>query len=309
MGTIVVVGSINMDLVVNVAAMPKPGETVSSNSFAQQPGGKGANQAVTCAKLGAQTTMIGRLGKDIFGDALYQHMSAVGVEMGCIVNSETAPTGVALITVDATGENSIVLVPGANAEVSEGDILRKRRIIESANVLLAQFEIPLLTVESAFELARSKGVTTILNPAPAYEVSDSLLRNTSIITPNEHELGIVAGVATADLNGIRKAAAALLARGVGAVVVTLGAEGSLAFTRETEIAQNAYPNKAVDTTAAGDSFTGALAVALTEGKELAEALDFASRVASLTITKPGAQNSLPSRAEVEEFIRTGELCT
>lgn len=309
MGAIVVVGSINMDLVVNVAAMPKPGETVSSNSFAQQPGGKGANQAVTCAKLGAQTTMIGRLGKDIFGDALYQHMSAVGVDMGCIISTETAPTGVALITVDATGENSIVLVPGANAEVSEGDILRNRSIIESANVLLAQFEIPLLTVESAFELARSKGVTTILNPAPAYEVSDSLLRNTSIITPNEHELGIVAGVATADLNGIRKAAAALLARGVGAVVVTLGAEGSLAFTRETEIAQKAYPNKAVDTTAAGDSFTGALAVALTEGKELAEALDFASRVASLTITKPGAQNSLPSRVEVEEFIKSGKLNT
>ncbi len=298
---VAVVGSANTDMVARVARLPRPGETVLSAGFESVPGGKGANQTVAAARLGAGVTFIACVGADRLGDGLVLGLEAEGIDTRHVVRDPDAPTGVALITVDeATGENVIVVASGANAKLSVGLMEMAAEAIRDADVLVCQLESPLETVTAALKLAREAGKTTILNPAPAQALSDELLSLVSVLTPNETEAALLAGDARATPEA---AARTLRARGVGQIVVTLGAAGVLLVTEEGETWLPGRPvARVVDTTAAGDCFTGALAVALGEGKLLAEAAAFANAAAALSVTKAGAQPSLPSRFETEQFL-------
>ncbi|MDQ2799050.1 MAG: ribokinase [Armatimonadota bacterium] len=295
---IVVVGSANTDMVARVASLPGAGETVLAGEFAMLPGGKGANQAVAAARLGAVVTFIACVGADSLGDAAVLNFEAEGIDTRYVVRDPDAPTGVALITVDeVTGENVIVVASGANAKLSVGLITMAADAIRAADVVVCQLETPLETVQAALKLAREAGKTTILNPAPAQGLSDELLSYVSVLTPNETEAALLAGY---DAHTPTQQANALRERGAANVVITLGAKGALAVSEAQEtLIQSFTPQQTVDTTAAGDCFTGALAVALGEGKRLAYAVEFANAAASLSVEKAGAQPSLPSRYEVD----------
>ena len=295
---VVVVGSANTDMVARVARLPLPGETVLGGDFATAPGGKGANQAVAAARLGAVVTLIACVGLDSLGDAAVLGFEAEGIDTQYVVRDPEAPTGVALITVDAaTGENSIVVASGANAKLSVGLIQMASGAIRDADVVICQLESPLATVQAALQLARDAGKTTILNPAPAQVLPDALLALVSVLTPNETEAALMAGDAAVTP---AQMANALRERGAASVVVTLGAKGALVVTEKQEtLIQSFAPKETVDTTAAGDCFTGALAVALGEGKTLGYAVEFANAAASLSVEKAGAQPSLPNRYETD----------
>lgn len=297
---VVVVGSANMDMVARVARLPKPGETVLGTEFQSVPGGKGANQAVAAARLGAVVTFVACVGADALGDSLALGLEAEGIHTRYVVRDPDAPTGVALITVDeATGENVIVVASGANAKLSVGLVEMAADAIRTADVLVCQLESPLETVTAALKLAREAGKATILNPAPSQALTDELLSLVSVLTPNETEVALLMG----DARAMPEAAGTLRARGVGQVAVTLGAAGVLLVTEDGETRLPGRPvAQVVDTTAAGDCFTGALAVALGEGKSLDAAAAFANAAAALSVTKAGAQPSLPSRFEVEQFL-------
>ncbi len=297
---LVVVGSSNTDMIVRAPRLPRPGETVLGGQFAQAPGGKGANQAVAAARLGAQVTFIARVGTDSLGDRAAAGFDAEGIDTTSIIRDPDAPSGVALIGVDeTTGENAISVAPGANARLSVADIEAARAPLQSADIVLCQLETPLPTVQAALALARAAHVPTLLNPAPAQALSQEMLALVSFLTPNETEAAILSGRDTpAD------AAQALLAQGAGAVVVTLGGQGALLATGrgETQIIPGRSVSHVVDTTAAGDCFTAALAVALAEGEALPQAAAFAHAAAALSVTQAGAQPSLPSRADVMRFV-------
>lgn len=298
MTEVVVVGSSNTDMVVRARHLPRPGETVLGGAFARTAGGKGANQAVAAARLGADVTFVARVGTDTFGDAALAGFRAEGIECRFVTQDADAPSGVTLIGVDDnTGENLILVASGANAKLSADDMERARPAIEGAAVLLCQLESPLETVTAAFTVARAAGVVTILNPAPAQVLSNDLLTLVDVLTPNETEAALLTGAATPT-----DAARHLRAQGVLNVIVTLGADGVLLVTAQSE---EHLPGLRVpcvaDTTAAGDCFNGALAVALGEGRTMRDAVQFAQHAAALSVTKAGAQPSLPTRAEVEEF--------
>lgn len=298
---VVVVGSANTDMVARVARLPRPGETVLGHEFESLPGGKGANQAVAAARLGAVVTFVACVGADALGDGLVLGLEAEGIHTRYVVRDPDAPTGVALITVDeATGENVIVVASGANAKLSVGLVEMAGDAIRAADVLVCQLESPLETVTAALKLAREAGKTTILNPALAQPLTDELLSLVSVLTPNETEAALLAGNAQATPEA---AAATLRAKGVERLVVTLGAEGALLVTEDgrARVPGRAVP-QVVDTTAAGDCFTGALAVGLGEEMPPAEAAAFANAAAALSVTKAGAQPSLPSRFETEQFL-------
>jgi len=298
---VAVVGSANMDMVARVARLPQPGETVLGTGFESVPGGKGANQAVAAARLGAVVTFVACVGADALGDGLVLGLEAEGIDTRYVVRDPDAPTGVALITVDeATGENVIVVASGANAKLSVGLVEMAADAIRDADVVVCQLESPLKTVTAALKLAREAGKTTILNPAPAQPLTNVLLSLVSVLTPNETEAALLAGDAQADPEA---AAAKLRAKGAGQIVVTLGAAGVLLVTEdgETRVPSRSVP-QVVDTTAAGDCFTGALAVALGEGRSLRSAAMFANAAASLSVEKAWAQPSLPSRFEVERRL-------
>ncbi|MEA3225421.1 MAG: ribokinase [Planctomycetota bacterium] len=300
---IVVVGSSNMDLVVKAARIPAVGETILGGDFIMTPGGKGANQAVAAARLGAEVYLAAKLGEDVFGEQSLNNFKIAAINTEYVTWSKEAPSGVALITVDQAGNNMIVVAPGANQELSPDDIKAAESVIASSGVLLAQLEVPLETVESAGRLAKASGVTFILDPAPAQELSPALLEMADVLTPNETEAKSLTGIEVTDADSACAAAKDLLKRGARATVLSMGAKGYLlASGGKTEFVP-AIEVDAVDTTAAGDAFTGSLAVGLARGQELTDAACFANHVAALSVTRMGAQSSMPSIKEVESFIK------
>lgn len=300
MKNICVIGSLNMDLVVNVDTMPKPGQTIIGSNFKEVPGGKGANQAVAMARLNGNVSMIGKVGEDGFGQTLINSLKNDKVDTTYVQTAKGA-TGVALITVDKNAQNSIVVSPGANFEVKEDDIDNNIEAIKNSDIVVLQLETPLNTIKYALNKAKELNKYTILNPAPAVKLDDEIIKNVDLLTPNETELEIISGVSIETEEDIQKAAQIMIEKGVKELIVTLGSKGSLYINKEKSMFKKAYKVEAVDTTAAGDSYTGALAVALSQDKCIEDAMDFASKVGALSVLKEGAQSSLPTLEDVENF--------
>ncbi|MGI8991797.1 MAG: ribokinase [Bryobacteraceae bacterium] len=304
---IVVVGSLNMDFVVRVERLPAPGETVLGRQFQTIPGGKGANQACAAGRLGGDSIavkMIGRVGYDQFGDHLKASLSAAGVDVGGVHATRSQPTGVALIAVDAAGQNSIVVASGANHELAAADVESTRKVFRGARIALFQLETPLDTVAAALKLARDEGLTTILDPAPAQPLPPELLRHVDILTPNEIEALGLLGLPPRriGLDEAARIAKALLDLGPRMAILKLGAEGCYSATPDACEHHAGFAVDVLDTTAAGDTFNAGLAIALAEGKGFGEALRFANAAAAISVTLAGAQASAPSRAEVDAFL-------
>jgi ribokinase len=301
---IAVAGSLNMDLVTYVSRMPKTGETIRGSRFKQIPGGKGANQADAIAKLGLAVKMIGCVGEDDIGEALLLSLSSDGVDISNVSKITGVSTGIAAITVDGEGNNCIAVVPGANDELGISHITSALEAIKEADVVVVQLEVPLDTVSFVLKEAKRFGKITILNPAPALELPRELFTYIDLLVPNDTELEILSGISIEDEKSLLNAANHLLREGVNELIVTLGDKGCIHVNRQGFTQYEAYKVKAIDTTAAGDSFIGAMAVALSEGKPYEEAIPFAAAVGALTVTREGAQSSLPLRSEVEAFIRS-----
>ena len=300
---IVVVGSINTDLVSITRRIPAVGETVIGTDFQIHPGGKGANQAVAVARLGYPVQLIGRLGRDIFGDQLRSHLRNTGVDITAIASSETA-SGVATIVVSETGANSIVVTPGANAEVTPGDLDRNIDVIRSAGIVLTQLEIPIETIEYLVWLCTREGVSLMLDPAPAMELPPSLFKQVAWFTPNQSEAAfyLEAGASSKDLSP-QEIANELSTKGSSGVLLKMGEQG--VFLTDHHAAGTLIPAfavSAVDTTGAGDAFNGGFAAGLMLGKSPIESAIFAAAVAGISVTRRGAQPSMPSRSEVETFL-------
>lgn len=300
MKKICVIGSLNMDLVVKVDTMPKGGQTLIGSNFKEVPGGKGANQAVAMARLGANVSMIGKVGDDSFGQTMINALKNDNVDTRYI-NIEKGPTGVALITVDKNAENSIVVAPGANYKVDKSYIDKNLDAIKNSDIVVVQLETPLETIKYVLKRAKEFNKYTILNPAPAVKLEDELIENVDLLTPNETELEIISGVEINSEEDILKAAKIMIEKGVKELIVTLGSKGSLYINKEKSMFKKAYKVEAVDTTAAGDSYTGALSVAFANDKNVEEAMDFASKVGALSVMKEGAQSSLPTLNDVLNF--------
>jgi ribokinase len=307
MPEILVVGSLNMDLVVQMSAIPRPGETLIGGRFATFPGGKGANQAVAAARLGSHVTMVGKVGRDAFGKQLLQIIKDEGIEARFIgVDPQTA-TGVALITVDSQGQNSIAVASGANFTFTADEVRRACEQIPKVDWLVMPLETPIETIRTATRIAKQRGARVILNPAPARELDDELMSMIDVIVPNEGEAERLTGQALDRTQDLHKAGTALLNRGVGSAVITMGEKGALLVEGGLEKPVfeiiPAYPVRVVDTTAAGDEFVGALATGLGEGLSLREAAYFANAAAAISVTRSGAQPSLSYRSEVDQFLR------
>jgi ribokinase len=303
MPDILVIGSLNMDLIVRTPRLPAPGETILGTQFSTAPGGKGANQAVAAAKLGAPVKMIGRVGADDFGKALRSNLNAVGVDTQYVTQDTEAATGIASIWVDDKGQNSIIVAPGANARVARADIDAAAVAFRDARVVVAQLEIPLETVQYAFQLARKNNCLTILNPAPAQPLSRKILEHCDVVIPNEMETTQLTGIQVQDLESAQNAANVLKQMGARRVLVTLGDKGALFLDGDAPAQPIApFPVQVVDTTAAGDAFVGALAAALARDKDWTTGLREASAAGALAATKLGAQPSLPTRAELDDFL-------
>jgi ribokinase len=295
---IVVVGSLNMDLVVRAERHPQPGETLLGSNFGTFPGGKGANQAVAAARLGGTVRLVGRVGTDSFGDSLLANLARDDVDTSYVRRTEHCASGVALITLDAAGQNTIVVAPGANALLSPQDIIEATPAFQGAAAVLVQLEIPLATVATAVDLANRCGVPVILNPAPAQTISREVLMKVDYLIPNQSELALLTGINNVDL-----AADAVVGLVHQAVIVTLGGDGVLvAHKGERAERLPAHPVTVVDTVAAGDAFVGAFAVALAEGKDTRLATIFGNAAGALAVTRSGAQPSLPTRQEVDQFL-------
>lgn len=299
--TILVVGSLNMDLVATVERLPNKGETVFGKSFATFPGGKGANQAATAAKLGAKVVMVGCVGQDGFGRELLQGLTRLGVDTKYIRNVDSS-TGTALIGVDEEATNTIIVIPGANQFCHIADTERALAEIGTPGILLLQHEVPTTTVERAIVVAKEAGWQIILNPAPAREVPDEILAQVDILTPNEMEAAALTGMAIESLADAEQAGRVLAAKGIPHVVITMGARGAVHVTANQVRHIAPIEVQAVDSTAAGDAYAGAIATALAEGRSIEEALDFASVVAGLSVIKQGAQPALPWRQEVDKYM-------
>jgi ribokinase len=305
---IVVVGSLNMDFVVSVEQLPAPGETVLGRNFQMIPGGKGANQAVAAAKLGASSVavrMVGRVGRDVFADHLKANLSAAGVDVNAVHAAKSAATGVALIAVDRTGQNSIVVASGANHELAAGDVEAMRPVFQGARLALFQLETPLDTVAAALALAREEGLTTILDPAPARSLPEQVLQQVDILTPNESEALRLLGRPPARVSPAEapELGAALRQRGTRTVILKLGEQGCYVDSPTLKSHFPGFKVEVRDTTAAGDTFNAALAIALAEGAALEHALRFANAAAAISVTRPGAQTSAPMRREVDDFLQ------
>ena len=301
---IAVLGSIHMDYVIRLDRMPRLGETLIGKEFKMTPGGKGANQAVAAARLGAEVYMIGRVGEDLIGDKLIKNLKENGVNTDHVKRAKTH-SGVALIFIDSSGNNMIGAVPGADYHLSKDDVDEAlKNLGDRVDILLLQLEIPIEVIEYAIKKFSEKNVKVILNPAPYHPLSREALSKVFIATPNEVELELMSGVKIAGDRDLIKAGRETLKKlGIKNLVVTMGGRGAMIITEKEEKLIPAFKVKPVDTTGAGDAFNGALAVALAEGKSLKDAVLFANMVAAIKVTKPGAQEGLPWRREVEEFAK------
>lgn len=295
--TILVIGSSNTDMTAKTAELPRPGETVLGGVFTMGAGGKGANQAVAAQRLGGKVKFICKVGKDMFGDNSIAQYEKEGLDTSGILRSEL-PSGVALIYVDSHAENCIVVASGANGDLTEDDIEKSRKDLEDCDILLLQLESPIPSVLKAAKIAHQAGKTVVLNPAPACPLPEELFRNIDLFIPNETELSTFSGMPVTSQEEAQAAAKAMQAKGVGKLIVTMGSKGALICEGGPSVFVPAHKVKAVDTTAAGDTFCGALCVAISEGKSLKEAAEFACAASALTVQKMGAQNSIPYRKDL-----------
>lgn len=303
MNKVCVLGSINMDLVIKVNEMPKEGETILSESFEKIAGGKGANQAVAARRCGNIVSMIGKIGKDDNGKILKGLLEEDSIDTNLIFEDENEPTGMAVITVNKNGNNSITVISGSNMTLNKDEIEKSKEIIENSDILISQFEVPEEVILEAFKIAKENNKITILNPAPAKKIDEELLKSTDIIIPNETEAELLTGIKVNDLESAKLAANGLLEKGVKFVIVTLGSKGAAVISKEDGQIVEAYKVKAIDTTAAGDSFIGGLSSKLDieslSFENLLKAVKFANKVSSITVQRKGAQ---PSIARLEEVI-------
>jgi ribokinase len=298
MSKIIVIGSSNTDMVIKSRKIPAPGETVIGGTFFMNPGGKGANQAVSAARLDGNVIFVAKTGNDIFGSESKQLFDKEKIDTSYLISDEKNPSGVALINVDENGENSIVVASGSNGTLSAYDIHEDVFRRDPEDIFLMQLEIPLGTVEYVAQKAALAGNRVILNPAPARSLSNDLLSSLYMIIPNENEAEILTGIKVTDELSAQKAAKMLYARGVSHVVITMGGTGSFLLTPNFEKMIHVVPVKAVDTTAAGDVFCGAIATALSEGRDVEDAVIFANKAAGISVTRMGAQTSAPHRYEI-----------
>ena len=302
MNRIIVIGSSNTDMVVKSRKIPSPGETIIGGTFLMNPGGKGANQAVSAARLKGNVTFVTKTGNDLFGEQIKHIFDFEGIDTRYIVKDPKNPSGIALIMVDQNGENCIVVAPGSNGTLSAYDIAEEVYGSNPSDVFLLQLEIPVSTVEFVAQKVFERGNRVILNPAPAKQLSDDLLTCLYLITPNENETELLTGIKVTDASSAEKAAEKLLRKGVKNVIITMGAAGAYLLTEKVSKLIPVVPVRALDTTAAGDAFTAGLAVARAEGRSLTDAVRLANAAGALTCTRLGAQLSLPSRAEVDRLL-------
>jgi ribokinase len=300
MNKIIVIGSSNTDMVVRSERLPRPGESVIGGGFMMAGGGKGANQAVAVARMGHRVIFTAALGRDMFGDAAVSSYQRFGIDTSYIVRKD-APSGVALIMVDSAGQNSISVALGANNSLSTEDIRGVLEQVEKDDIVLLQLEVPMATVDAAVDIAAAKGARVVLNPAPAAVVSEQTLSKLYLITPNQTEAQTLTGIEVKDEATASLAAQVLCSRGVGRVVITMGSLGAYLYEEGRGEIIEARKVAAVDTTAAGDVYNGALCAALAEGLSLVEALRFATKASAISVTRMGAQPSIPSREEVDNF--------
>lgn len=301
MNKILVIGSSNTDLVIKTSEFPIPGETVIGGVFNTFAGGKGANQAVAAKRLGADVVFLACLGQDDFGRKAIQGYKNEGIDTMYISMNRDHPTGVASIIINDKGENSIVVAPGANNMLSRDDVERIIPLMETVDIVLVQLEVPIETIDFAIRKAHELNKKVILNPAPAAELTNDLYSCIDVITPNESETELLLGKKVSDLKSASSAAQTFLDKGVKEVVITLGERGAFFKNKEEEFLIPAFKTNVVDTTAAGDTFNGALAVALSEGKNWKEAIHFSNKAAAISVSRLGAQSSIPSRKEVDTF--------
>lgn len=296
---VVVIGSLNMDLVVRAPRLPKGGETLAGHTFATAPGGKGANQAVAAARLGARVAMIGCVGADPYGELLTQGLRQEGIDCRAVSVAAEVPTGIASILVDDQGQNAIVIVAGGNGELSAAHLQAQEALLDQAKLVIAQLEVPLATVGAALARAHALGKTVILNPAPATgPLPAEWYAHIDYLVPNESEASLLTGLPVENLEQAEAAARQLLAAGARQVLLTLGSQGLLEVSADLCRHHPATPVKAVDTTAAGDTFLGGFAAGLAEGLSVADAIALGQRAAAIAVTRPGAQPSIPTRQEL-----------
>jgi len=300
---VLVLGSVNMDIV-TMSRFPKPGETITSDSFFTAPGGKGANQAVATARLEVDTRMIGRVGGDIFGADLLKSLSSSGVNVANILRDQDDSSGLAIINVDPAGQNWIILVPGANAACGKRELDVLQTELPGAAALLLQLEIPMDVSMEAAQMARAHGVRVILDPAPAATIPPEFYKLTDYLTPNESEAENIVGFPVQDADSAERAAQELLRRGAGCAVIKLGARGAFYANADSTNLLPAFDVEVVDTVAAGDAFNAGLAVAISDGRPLRDAVRWGMAAGAIAVTRPGAQQAMPTRREVEEFLAT-----
>jgi len=304
MSKIVVIGSINTDMVVRSSTIPAPGQTLMGHSFRITGGGKGANQAVAAARLGADVSLIARIGSDAFGEMSIESFKKEKISTENIYTDSEAPSGVAIIVVDDKGENIIVVAPGANAILNEKDIQDAEDVIKKAGIILLQLEIPMRTVAEGIRLAKKHDRMVMLNPAPAASIPEEILHSVDIITPNQTEALTITGIAVNDAVTAQQACDLLHGMGILTVIITMGEQGAYISSDSYKgLVPGFNAGAVVDTVAAGDTFCGGLAIAVSEGKSLQQAVQFANAAAALSVTKAGAQASIPERSEVVNLLR------
>ncbi len=303
MPAITVIGSINTDLVVRSSVIPAPGQTLMGHSFITTGGGKGANQAVASVRLGGEVSLVAKIGADAFGKMSLDNFKKEKINIDHVYIDDHAPSGVAIIVVDDKGENIIVVAPGANAELSCGDIRLAEPVIENADIILLQLEIPMDTIAEAITIANKHKRMILLNPAPAASIPDQVLRAVDIITPNQSEAKALTGIMVKDVITAQEASDRLHEKGIQTVIITMGDKGAYLSSPDHKDLVSGFNNvQVIDTVAAGDTFCGALAIAITEKKDLCSAVKFANAAAALSVTKQGAQTSIPNRQEVDSVL-------